>query len=69
MFWSGASFGEEILKPGTGKFKDASIRYTSPGEIVKKDWKRWLKKSIEIQWDYKNLVKRKGPSSKTRFIP
>ena len=25
MFWSGASFNEELLQPGTGKFKDASI--------------------------------------------
>jgi hypothetical protein len=60
MFWSGASFEEENLKPGTGKFKDASITYTSLGEINIKDLKRWLKKSKEIQWDYKNVVKRKG---------
>ncbi|MBL8759582.1 MAG: DUF1801 domain-containing protein, partial [Phycisphaerae bacterium] len=25
-----------------------------------KDLKRWLKKSVAIQWDYKNIVKRKG---------
>jgi hypothetical protein len=31
MFWSGADFEEENLKPGTGKFKDASIIYTSAG--------------------------------------
>ncbi|MEQ8426083.1 MAG: DUF1801 domain-containing protein [Cyclobacteriaceae bacterium] len=60
MFWSGASFEEEKLKPGTGKFKDASIRYTSVDEVNIKDLKRWLKKSKEIQWDYKNVVKRKG---------
>jgi hypothetical protein len=60
MFWSGASFEEEILKPGTGKFKDASITYTSEEEIKSKDLKRWLKKSRDIQWDYKNVVKRKG---------
>jgi len=60
MFWSGASFDEEKLKPGTGKFKDASIRYTSVDEVNIKDLKRWLKKSKEIQWDYKNVVKRKG---------
>jgi hypothetical protein len=29
MFWSGASFDEDKLKPGTGKFRDASILYTS----------------------------------------
>ena len=60
MFWSGASFEEEQLKPGTGKFKDASILYTSIEQIKVKDLKRWLKKSRDIQWDYKNVVKRKG---------
>jgi hypothetical protein len=60
MFWSGASFDEENLKPGTGKFKDASITYTSQEEIKPKDLKRWLGKSKRIQWDYKNVVKRKG---------
>ena len=29
-------------------------------EIKTKDLKRWLKKSKEIQWDYKNIVKKKG---------
>lgn len=29
MFWSGASFNEDKLKLGTGKFQDASITYTS----------------------------------------
>ena len=60
MFWSGADFEEEILKQGTGKFKDASVFYNSAEEINTKDLKRWLKKSTEIQWDYKNIVKRKG---------
>lgn len=60
MFWSGADFGEEKLKPGTGKFKDVSIRYTSLDQIDLTELKRWLKKSQEIQWDYKNIVKRKG---------
>jgi hypothetical protein len=60
MFWSGESFEEEKLKPGTGKFKDASMFYTSVEQINKKDLARWLKKSREIQWDYKNIVKRKG---------
>ena len=60
MFWSGAGFDEELLKPGTGKFKDASTFYTSSKEINKKDLKRWLQKAQAIQWDYKNIVKRKG---------
>jgi hypothetical protein len=61
MFWSGASFEEEQLVPGkSGKFKDASVTYTSIKQINTKDLKRWLKKAEEIQWDYKNIVKRKG---------
>ena len=60
MFWSGVDFDEEDLQPGTGKFKDASILYTSTDQIDHKDLKRWLKKAKTIQWDYKNVVKRKG---------
>jgi hypothetical protein len=61
MFWSGISFDEELLMPGkSGKFKDASIMYFSSSEINFDDLRRWLNKSKEIQWDYKNIVKRKG---------
>ena len=61
LFWSGVSFEEERLVPGkSGKFKDASVTYTSIKQINTKDLKRWLKKSKEIQWDYQNIVKRKG---------
>ena len=60
MFWSGADFDEDKLIIGTGKFKDASVFYTSPDQITPNEIKRWLKKSKSIQWDYKNLVKRKG---------
>jgi hypothetical protein len=59
LFWSGKSFEEEGLVPG-GKFKDASVRYTDVEEIDERELKRWLKKSRDIQWDYKNIVKRKG---------
>ncbi|RKN81397.1 DUF1801 domain-containing protein [Ulvibacterium marinum] len=60
MFWSGASFDEKELKPGTGKFKDASILYSSSDQIIEEDIKRWLEKARKIQWDYKNIYKRKG---------
>ncbi len=60
MFWSGASFEEEKLNVIGKKFKDASIFYTNVGQIDANDIKRWLEKSREIQWDYKNIVKRKG---------
>jgi hypothetical protein len=60
MFWSGADFEEEKLNVRGEKFKDASIFYKNVSEIENKDLKLWLKKAREIQWDYKNLVKRKG---------
>ena len=60
MFWSGASFEEAKLNVVGKKFKDASIFYTAVEQINLKDLKRWLKKSREIQWDYQNIVKRKG---------
>ncbi|GBF40612.1 DUF1801 domain-containing protein [Leptospira johnsonii] len=59
LFWSGQSFDEEGLEP-EGTFKAAEVRYTSPDQINKKDLKRWVNKSKKIQWDYKNIVKRKG---------
>lgn len=64
MFWSGASFDERKLRPGTGKFKDASIRYTSVDEINEADLRRWLEKARQIQWDYGNIVKKKGKLEK-----
>jgi hypothetical protein len=60
MFWSGVTFEEPNLKPGSGKFKDASITYTTITQVNTEDVERWLQKSKEIQWDYKNIVKRKG---------
>lgn len=60
MFWSGVDFDEEDLNVKGQKFKDASIFYNSVSEINTNDLIRWLKKSREIQWDYKNLIKRKG---------
>jgi uncharacterized protein YdhG (YjbR/CyaY superfamily) len=60
MFWSGASFEEEKLNVSGKKFQDASIFYSTVDQINTKDLKSWLKKSKEIQWDYKNIVKRKG---------
>lgn len=60
MFWSGADFDEAALNVVGKKFKDASIFYGAASEIKKSHLRRWLKKAREIQWDYKNIVKRKG---------
>ncbi|RRN77431.1 DUF1801 domain-containing protein [Pseudoxanthomonas sp. SGD-10] len=60
MFWSGADFEEDRLNVVGGKFKDASVFYNSLADVNPEDLTRWLAKSKAIQWDYKNLVKRKG---------
>ncbi|MFM1810965.1 MAG: hypothetical protein RLZZ382_2190 [Bacteroidota bacterium] len=60
MFWSGADFEEEALNVRGNKFKDASIFYTDISEVDPSALTQWLQKAIIIQWDYKNIVKRKG---------
>lgn len=60
MFWSGADFEEENLNIRGQKFKDASIFYNCVTDVNTNELIRWLKKSKEIQWDYKNIIKRKG---------
>lgn len=63
LFWSGQSFGESgLIKEGS--FKAAEARYTSINQINKGDLVRWLEKSKKIQWDYKNIVKRRGKLEK-----
>lgn len=59
LFWSGQSFKESELSP-EGSFKAAEIRYIEPQQVKVTHIKRWLKKAADIQWDYKNIVKRKG---------
>ncbi|MFO0826561.1 MAG: DUF1801 domain-containing protein [Phycisphaerales bacterium] len=59
LFWSGQGFDEPDLAP-EGSFKAAEARFTAVDQIVRSDLERWLAKSVEIQWDYKNVVKRKG---------
>jgi hypothetical protein len=60
MFWSGADFNEEILTIVGAKFKDASVFFNSPIEIPREAVLSCLQKARSIQWDYKNIVKRKG---------
>ena len=59
LFWSGQSFDEPGLTP-EGTFKAAEVRYTSVDQIDEDALRRGLTKSRTIQWDYKNIVKRKG---------
>jgi hypothetical protein len=60
MFWSGKDFDEPGLNVVGGKFKDASVIYKALEDVDLGDLDRWLGKARDIQWDYKNIVKRKG---------
>lgn len=59
LFWSGQSFDDPALKP-EGKFRAAELRISDAAQIEPRDLQRWLRTSQRIQWDYKNLVKRRG---------
>ena len=59
LFWSGQSFKEEGLQK-EGSFKAAEARYMEAAEVDVQDLQRWLAKARDIQWDYKNIVRRKG---------
>lgn len=59
LFWSGQSFDEPALA-NEGKFKAAEVRYTDAAQVDDAALQRWLGKARDIQWDYKNIVKRKG---------
>jgi hypothetical protein len=59
MFWSGQSFKEKgLTKEGT--FKAAEARYSTVEEVDSKQLARWLAEARDVQWDYKNLTRRKG---------
>jgi hypothetical protein len=59
LFWSGQSFEEDGLRM-EGSFKAAEARYTAAADVNTEDLQRWLAKARDIQWDYKNIVRRKG---------
>ena len=59
LFWSGQSFDEPGLSP-EGTFKAAEACYTSVAQVNVEDLARWLEKAQTIQWDYKNIRKRRG---------
>jgi hypothetical protein len=59
LFWSGQSFEEEGLKK-EGSFNAAEVRYTAADQVNLQNLEDWLAKARDIQWDYKNIVRRKG---------
>lgn len=59
LFWSGQSFATPGLS-AQGKFKAAEKRFLTVADIDRASLQKWLKEARAIQWDYKNIVKRKG---------
>ena len=59
LFWSGQTFETPGLA-AQGSFKAAEARFTAVGQIEEESLRRWLEESKSIQWDYRNIVKRKG---------
>ncbi len=59
LFWSGQGFEEDGLTP-EGTFKAAEARYVSADQVDTEALERWLTKARVVQWDYRNLVRRKG---------
>jgi hypothetical protein len=58
LFWSGQSFREQgLTKEGT--FKAAEVLYTAADQIDTAMLQAWLTEAREVQWDYKNLIRRK----------
>ncbi|MEZ6009263.1 MAG: DUF1801 domain-containing protein [Planctomycetota bacterium] len=59
LFWSGQSFETPGLAK-EGKFKAAEARFTDAKEVDAQVLGNWLAEARDIQWDYKNIVRRKG---------
>jgi Domain of unknown function (DU1801) len=59
LFWSGQTFDEPGLK-NEGGFKAAQARFTAVEQVDLPSLACWLGKARDIQWDYKNIVKRRG---------
>jgi len=59
LFWSGQSFTVPGLTP-EGTFKAAEKRYTSPAEVDPAEIALWVGEARTVQWDYRNLMKKKG---------
>ena len=59
LFWSGQSFETPGLKP-EGTFRAAEARFTARSQIDADLLWRWLEEARTVQWDYRNIVRRKG---------
>jgi len=59
LFWSGQSFEEGGLRK-EGTFKAAEARYAAVDQVDAQKLGRWLAEARVVQWDYKNIVRRRG---------
>ena len=64
LFWSGQSFQEGGLRK-EGTFKAAEARYSTASQVDTEQLGRWLAEARAIQWDYRNLVRRKGAAHRS----
>lgn len=64
LFWSGKSFKKSGLKP-IGKYQAAGISVSSKSDV--EALKDWLQEALAIQWDYKNLPKKRALEKLTKF--
>ena len=64
LFWSGKSFKKAGLRP-IGKFQAAGISISTADDV--EALKDWLEEAKAIQWDYKNLPKKRALEKLTKF--
>ncbi len=64
LFWSGKSFKKSGLKP-IGKYQAAGISISTKLDV--EALKDWLQEAVAIQWDYKNLPKKRALEKLTKF--
>ena len=66
LFWSGQSFKNLGLR-AIGKFQAAGIIVDELDAAFEQNLRNWLEESVLIQWDYKNLPKRRKLEKLTDF--
>lgn len=59
LFWSGQSFQTPGLT-AEGKFKAADLRVLHVDQLDAAQLAAWLQEAAVKQWDYRNLIKRRG---------
>ncbi len=66
LFWSGQSFSTQGLAK-SGTFQAAEFYPQDTDALAESPFDQWLLESRDIQWDYKNIVKKKRLEKATSF--